>query len=180
MLVNVLVWHDLSLQLSRRVVAVVATGRFLRGIIHKAVRQDTLQAVARDLAGREGMIVDQTSNSINQVKAGSIKAYAVSDHKRLAGAPDVPTADEAGLPAFHVAVWNAFWLPKGTPKDVTAKLSTAVMDALADPTVRKRLSDLGLDIPAPAQQTPEALGKYHKAEIEKWWPIIKATGIKAE
>src|SRR6478609_8637238 len=88
------------------------------------------------------MIVDQTSNSINQVKAGSIKAYAVSDHKRLAGAPDVPTADEAGLPAFHVAVWNAFWLPKGTPKDVTAKLSTAVMDALADPTVRKRLSDL--------------------------------------
>jgi tripartite-type tricarboxylate transporter receptor subunit TctC len=132
------------------------------------------------VAGQIDMIVDQTSNSINQVKAGSIKAYVVSDEKRLAGAPDVPTAAEAGLPGFQVAVWNAFWLPKATPKDVTAKLSAAVMDALADATVRKRLVDLGLDIPPPAEQTPEALGKYHKAEIEKWWPIIKAANIKVE
>jgi tripartite-type tricarboxylate transporter receptor subunit TctC len=132
------------------------------------------------VAGQIDMIVDQTSNSINQVKAGSIKALAVSDEKRLAGAPDVPTAAEAGLPAFQVAVWNGFWLPKGTPKDVTAKLSAAVIEALADTTVRKRLADLGLDIPEPAQQTPEALGKYHKAEIEKWWPIIKAANIKPE
>jgi tripartite-type tricarboxylate transporter receptor subunit TctC len=132
------------------------------------------------VAGQIDMIVDQTSNSINQIKAGSIKAYVVSDDKRLPGAPDVPTADEAGLPAFHVAVWNAFWLPKGTPKDVAAKLSAAVMDALADATVRKRLSDLGLEVPTPAQQTPGALGKYHKAEIEKWWPIIKAANIKPE
>jgi tripartite-type tricarboxylate transporter receptor subunit TctC len=132
------------------------------------------------VAGQIDMIVDQTSNSINQIKAGSIKAYVVSDDKRLAGAPDVPTAAEAGLPGFHVAVWNGFWLPKGTPKDVTAKLSAAVMDALADPTVRKRLADLGLEIPPPAEQTPEALGKYHRAEIEKWWPIIKAANIKVE
>ena len=132
------------------------------------------------VAGQIEMIVDQTSNSINQVKAGSIKALAVSDDKRLAAAPDVPTAAEAGLPGFQVAVWNGFWLPKGTPKDVTAKLSAAVMDALADATVRKRLADLGLDIPVPAQQTPEALGKYHKAEIEKWWPIIKAANVKPE
>jgi tripartite-type tricarboxylate transporter receptor subunit TctC len=132
------------------------------------------------VAGQIDMIVDQTSNSINQVRAGSIKAYVVSDEKRLAGAPDVPTAAEAGLPAFQVAVWNGFWLPKGTPKDVTAKLSAAVIEALADTTVRKRLADLGLDIPPPAQQTPEALGKYHKAEIEKWWPIIKAANIKPE
>ena len=132
------------------------------------------------VAGQIDMIVDQTSNSINQVKAGSIKALAVSDEKRLASAPDVPTAAEAGLPAFQVAVWNGFWLPKGTPKDVTAKLSAAVMEALADTTVRKRLADLGLDIPEPAQQTPEALGKFHKAEIEKWWPILKAANIKPE
>jgi tripartite-type tricarboxylate transporter receptor subunit TctC len=132
------------------------------------------------VAGQIEMIVDQTSNSINQVKAGSIKAYAVSDDKRLAGAPDVPTAAEAGLPGFQVAVWNAFWLPKGTPKDVTAKLSAAVIEALADTTVRQRLADLGLEIPAPAQQTPEALGKYHRAEIEKWWPIIKAANVKPE
>ncbi|MGB9365182.1 MAG: tripartite tricarboxylate transporter substrate-binding protein [Xanthobacteraceae bacterium] len=132
------------------------------------------------VAGQIDVIVDQASNSMNQIKAGSIKALAVSGDKRLAGAPDVPTADEAGLPAFQVSVWNAFWMPKGTPKDVTAKLSAAVMNALADPTVRQRLVDLGLEIPAPAQQTPEALGKYHKAEIEKWWPIIKAANIKPE
>ena len=132
------------------------------------------------VAGQIDMIVDQTSNSINQVKAGSIKAYVVSDDKRLAGAPDVPTSAEAGLPGFQVAVWNGFWLPKGTPKDVTAKLSAAVMDALGDATVRKRLADLGLEIPAVAQQTPEALGKYHKAEIAKWWPIIKAANIRPE
>jgi len=132
------------------------------------------------VAGQIDMIVDQTSNSINQVKAGSIKAYVVSTDKRLASAPDVPAADEAGLPAFHVAVWNAFWMPKGTPKDVMAKLSDAVKVALADTTVQKRLADLGLEIPEPAQQTPEALGKYHKAEIEKWWPIIKAANVKPE
>ena len=132
------------------------------------------------VAGQIDMIIDQTSNSINQIKAGSIKAYVVSDANRLSGLPDVPSADEAGLPAFHVAVWNAFWLPKGTPKDVMAKLSAAVMDALADTTVRKRLADLGLEIPPPAQQTPEALGNYHKAEIEKWWPIIKAANVKPE
>jgi tripartite-type tricarboxylate transporter receptor subunit TctC len=132
------------------------------------------------VAGQIDMIIDQTSNSINQIKAGSIKAYVVSEDKRLSGLPDVPSADEAGLPAFHVAVWNGFWLPKGTPKDVSAKLSGAVMDALADTTVRKRLTDLGLEIPATAEQTPEALGKYHKAEVEKWWPIIKAANVKPE
>jgi tripartite-type tricarboxylate transporter receptor subunit TctC len=132
------------------------------------------------IAGQIDIIVDQTSNSINQIKAGSIKALVVSDEKRLSGLPDVPTSAEAGLPGFQVAVWNGFWVPKGTPKDVIAKLSAAVMDALADTAVRKRLSDLGLEIPPPAQQTPEALGKYHRAEIEKWWPIIKAANIKVE
>jgi len=132
------------------------------------------------IAGQIDTIVDQTSNSINQIKAGSIKALVVSDEKRLSGLPDVPTAAEAGLPGFQVAVWNAFWVPKGTPKDVIAKLSAAVMGALADTTVRKRLADLGLEIPPPEQQTPQALGGYQKAEIEKWWPIIKAANIKVE
>jgi len=132
------------------------------------------------IAGQIDTIVDQTSNSINQIKAGSIKALVVSDEKRLSGLPDVPTAAEAGLPGFQVAVWNAFWVPKGTPKDVIAKLSAAVMGALADTTVRKRLADLGLEIPPPEQQTPQALGAYQKAEIEKWWPIIKAANIKVE
>jgi tripartite-type tricarboxylate transporter receptor subunit TctC len=132
------------------------------------------------VAGQIDMIVDQVSNSIAQVQAGKIKPFAVTDTKRLAGAPEVPTADEAGLPGFHISLWNGMWAPKGTPKDVIAKLNGAIMEALADPAVRKRLADVGLDIPPPEQQTPQALGAYQKAEIEKWWPIIKAANIKAE
>jgi tripartite-type tricarboxylate transporter receptor subunit TctC len=132
------------------------------------------------VAGQIDMIVDQTSNSINQIRAGSIKAQVVSDEKRLSGLPDVPTAAEAGLPGFEVAVWNALWLPKGTPKEIIAKLNAAVTNALADPTVRKRLADLGLEIPPREQQTPESLHKLQAAEIEKWWPIIKAANIKVE
>ena len=98
----------------------------------------------------------------------------------LAAAPDIPTVDEAGLPGFHFSHWYAFWAPKGTPKDVIAKLNAAVVEALADPAVRRRLADLGLEIFPREQQTPEALAAFHKAEIEKWWPIIKAAGIKAE
>jgi tripartite-type tricarboxylate transporter receptor subunit TctC len=132
------------------------------------------------VAGQIDMIVDQASNSMAQIQAGKIKAYAVAADKRLAAAPDVPTVDEAGLPGFHISVWTAFWVPKGTPRDVITILSSAVMDALADPAVRQRLADVGLEVPPRAQQTPEALGKHHKAEAEKWWPIIKAAGIKVE
>jgi len=98
----------------------------------------------------------------------------------LDAAPDIPTVDEAGLPGFYMSVWNALWVPKGTPKGVIAKLNAAAVVAMADPAVRKRLADLGLDIPPRDQQTPEALAAFHKAEIEKWWPIIKAANIKAE
>jgi tripartite-type tricarboxylate transporter receptor subunit TctC len=132
------------------------------------------------IAGQIDMIVDQVSNSIAQVKAGSIKAYAIADTKRLATAPDIPTADEAGLAGFHISLWNGLWAPKGTPKDVIAKLNAAVMDALADPAVRKRLADVGLEVPPREQQTPESLHKLQAAEIAKWWPIIKAANIKAE
>jgi tripartite-type tricarboxylate transporter receptor subunit TctC len=132
------------------------------------------------MAGQIDMIVDQVSNAITQVKAGTIKAYAIADTKRLATAPEIPTADEAGLPGFHISLWNALWAPKGTPKDVIAKLNAAVRDALNDPKVRKHLADVGLEIPPPERLTPEALGAYQKAEMEKWWPIIKAANIKVE
>ncbi len=118
--------------------------------------------------------------SLPQVRAGTIKAYAVAAKSRLTIAPDIPTVDEAGLPGFYTQMWHGLWAPARTPKDVIAKLNAAVVDALADPAVRKRLADLGQDIPPREEQTPEALAAYHKAEIEKWWPIIKAAGIKAE
>jgi tripartite-type tricarboxylate transporter receptor subunit TctC len=132
------------------------------------------------VAGQIDMIVDQASNSMAQVQGGKIRAYAITAEKRLPAAPDIPTSDEAGLPGFHISLWTALWAPKGTPKDVIGKLNAAIVDALADPTVRQRFADLGLEIPPRQQQTPEALGAHHKAEIDKWWPIIKAANIKAE
>ncbi len=114
------------------------------------------------------------------MKAGKIRAYAVTAKTRLGSAPDIPTVDEAGLPGFYMSVWNALWVPKGTPKEIITKLNLAAMDAMADPAVRKSLDDMGLDIPPLDQQTPEALGAFHKAEVKKWWPIIKAANIKAE
>jgi tripartite-type tricarboxylate transporter receptor subunit TctC len=132
------------------------------------------------VAGQIDMIVDQVSNAITQVQAGRIRAYAVADTKRLANAPEVPTADEAGLAGFHISLWNALWAPKGTPPDVIAKLNAAALEALNDPGVRKRLADVGLEIPPPERLTPQALGAYQKAEMEKWWPIIKAANVKPE
>jgi tripartite-type tricarboxylate transporter receptor subunit TctC len=132
------------------------------------------------LSGQIDMMFDQAANSLPQVRAGRVKAYAVTSKTRLAAAPDIPTVDEAGLPGFYMAVWHGIWAPKATPKNVVGRLNSAITDALADPAVRQRLSDLGQEIPPPEQQTPEALGAHHKAEIEKWWPLIKAAGIKAE
>jgi tripartite-type tricarboxylate transporter receptor subunit TctC len=126
------------------------------------------------------MIAADVTTSVPQVRAGTIKAYAVAARKRLAIAPDVPTTDEAGLPGFYSAPWCAFWVPSGTPKPVVAKLNAAVVDALADAGVRARLAELGQETFPSDLETPVALGAFHKAEIEKWWPIIKAAGIKGE
>jgi tripartite-type tricarboxylate transporter receptor subunit TctC len=132
------------------------------------------------VGGQIDIIVDQASNSMQQIRGGRIRAYAISDSKRLAAAPDIPTAEEAGLPGFHMTLWNGLWVPKGTPKDAIAKLNAAAVEAMADPAVQKRLNDLGLGLPARDRQTPAALGAWHKAEVEKWHPIIKKAGIKPE
>jgi tripartite-type tricarboxylate transporter receptor subunit TctC len=132
------------------------------------------------VAGQIDIIVDQLSNSINQVRAGTIRGYAVTDIKRAASAPDIPTVDEAGLPGFHMTLWSGLWAPKGTPKDIVAKLNAAALDALHDPPTRKQLENLGLQMPPADQSTPEALGAWQKAEIAKWWPIIKAANVKVD
>ncbi len=132
------------------------------------------------IAGQIDMMFDQAWNSLAQVRAGAIRAYAVTAKKRLASAPDIPTADEAGVPGLYATVWNGFWVPKGTPPEIVARLNAAAVDALADPAVRQRLADLGLEIPPRDQQTPQALTAQQKADAEKWWPIVKAANIKME
>ena len=132
------------------------------------------------VGGQIDLIVDQTSNSIGQVRAGNIRAYAVTADKRLSSAPDVPTTDEAGLPGFHMTLWSGMWVPKGTPKEIVAKLNAAAVDALNDPAVRKQLENLGLQIPPADQLSPAALGAWQKAEVAKWWPMIKAANVKVE
>jgi tripartite-type tricarboxylate transporter receptor subunit TctC len=137
--------------------------------------------VAQDLvAGQIDMAIDSPTTSLPQVRAGFIKAYAVTARSRLPAAPHIPTADEAGLPGMYLTVWFALWAPKGTAADVIAKLNLAARHALADPAMGSRLSDLGQEIFPPDQQTPEALSTLQRDDIEKWWPIIKAAGIKAE
>ena len=137
----------------------------------------TAPALTDLVAGQIDIIVDQTSNSISQVRAGTIRAYAVTADKRVDSAPEIPTTDEAGLPGFHMTLWSGFWVPKDTPKDIVAKLNAAAVEALNDPGVRKKLGDLGLDMPPKDQLTPAALGAWQKAEIAKWWPMIKAANV---
>ena len=132
------------------------------------------------MAGQIDILFDQESNALPQVRAKTVKAYAVTAKNPSAAAPDISTADAAGLPGFYMAVWHGVWAPKGTPADVITKLNAAILEALADSSVQARLAELGQEIPALDQQNPQALGAFQKAEIEKWWPLIKAADIKAE
>jgi tripartite-type tricarboxylate transporter receptor subunit TctC len=132
------------------------------------------------MAGRIDILFDQPSDAVPQIKSGTIKGYAVTAEKRASVAPDIPTVDEAGLPGLHLTPWHSLWVPKGTPKDIVMKLNAAAMEALADPAVRQRLGDVGQDIVPRDLETPEALATYYKSETDKWWPIIKAAGIKAD
>jgi tripartite-type tricarboxylate transporter receptor subunit TctC len=132
------------------------------------------------VAGQIDLIIGDQVTSLPQIRSGNIKAYAVTNKNRLTAAPDIPTVDEAGLPGFYTTVWNAIWAPKGTPKNVIMKLNAAVVGELADSAIRRRLADLGQQIVQRDQQTPEALAAFHRAEIEKWWPIIKGANIKGE
>jgi tripartite-type tricarboxylate transporter receptor subunit TctC len=135
----------------------------------------------QDLVGGQiDFMCDMAANSLPQARAGNIKAIAVMSKARWFAAPDVPTAEEMGVPGVALSLWHGLWAPKGTPKDVVARLNAAVVSALADPAVRTRFADLGQELPPREQQTPEGFAAYHKAEIEKWWPVIKGAGIKVE
>ena len=132
------------------------------------------------VSGQIDLMIADPASAMPQLRAGRIKIFAIMAHSRSPNAPDIPTVDEAGLPGLYLAPWHAIWAPKGTPSPIIGKLNAAVTDALADPAVRRQLADLGSDVPPREQQTPEALAAFHRAEIEKWWPIVKAANIKAE
>jgi tripartite-type tricarboxylate transporter receptor subunit TctC len=139
-------------------------------------------AAVNDLvAGHVSFFFDQlTASSIELYRAGNSRPFAVAAPARIPQIPDVPTVDEAGVPGLYVSTWYGFWAPKGTPQEIIAKLNAAVVEALADPAIRKRLDDQAAQIPPPDQQTPAALGAHQRAEIAKWWPLIKAANIKVD
>ena len=153
------------------------TGTSFTFVPYKAGSSDVMRDV---VAGHIDLSIDQAISALPYIRQGQVRAYAVADSKRLASAPEIPTVDEAGAPGVHVISWFGMWAPKGTPKEAIAKISAAAMETLADPAVKEKLAALGQDIPAPELQTAEALDKHYKAEIAKWWPVIKEAGIKVE
>jgi tripartite-type tricarboxylate transporter receptor subunit TctC len=132
------------------------------------------------ISGTVDLLVVQGAVALPQIRAGKIKALANLSPQRSASMSDIPTSDESGVKGLYMSGWFGFWAPKGTPKDVIAKLNAATVEALADPALQKRFSDLGLDVASREQQTPEGLAAFQKVEIEKWWPIIKSAGIGAQ
>jgi tripartite-type tricarboxylate transporter receptor subunit TctC len=166
------------------------SGQHVSGVYFQKVTHTRLQFVPyragssdimRDLvAGHIDLSFDQAISALPYVRNRQVKAVAVTSKSRLPAAPDIPSVDEAGAPGVYISTWFGLWVPKGTPAEAISKLNAAAMEALADPTVRQRLTDLGQEIPPPEQQTAAALAAHHKAEIDKWWPIIKAANIKLD
>lgn len=146
-------------------------------IIHYKGSGPALQDV---IAGHVNSTFDQAATALTQVRAGRVRPLAVTAKTRLASAPDIPTVDEAGLPGFYMSIWHALWVPKGTPHDVVMKLNAAAREALADPAIKKKLEGIGQEIPPVDQQSPEALRAFQKAETDKWVPVIRNAGIKAQ
>jgi tripartite-type tricarboxylate transporter receptor subunit TctC len=132
------------------------------------------------IAGRIDVMFDQPSDALPQLRGGAVKVFAVTAPNRMAVAPDIPTVDEAGLPGLHITPWYSLWVPQAVPDAIRAKLSAAAMEALADPAIVKRLGDIGQDVVPHDQQDAPALAAFYKSETERWWPIIKAAGMKAE
>jgi tripartite-type tricarboxylate transporter receptor subunit TctC len=153
-----------------------ATGTRFQFVPYRGAAPAMLALVSGDI----DLMIDDPTSALPQVRAGKIKAFAITAKTRLAAAPDIPTVDEAGLPGFYFSRWHALWAPKATPNEVITKLNAAVVAALADPAVRAKFTDLGQEIFPRDQLTPAALASTQKADIEKWWPIIKAAGIKVE
>jgi tripartite-type tricarboxylate transporter receptor subunit TctC len=132
------------------------------------------------LSGQIDLLIDQAANSLPQLRAGKIKAYAVTAGERLAVAPEIPTVDEAGLPGFHVSVWHAIWVPRATPAAVIERLNAAIREALASTSLQRRFADLGQDIPPVEMQTVRALAEFQKSEVERWAPLLKAANLKTD
>src|SRR6202011_4571206 len=132
------------------------------------------------LAEQIDFMIEPSSNFKSLLGAGSVKPYAITGRTRLPSSPDIPTAEEAGLPGFFASLWYGLWVPKDTPKEIIAKLNAIMVQVLADPSVQKRFDELGIQITPPALQSPEALRGFQKAEAERWWPIIKASNLRAE
>ena len=132
------------------------------------------------LSGQIDFMIEPSSNFRSLLAAGSLTPFAITGKARLPSSPDIPTADEAGLSGFFASLWYGLWAPKDTPKDIIARLSAVMMQVLADPPVQKRFAELGIEITPPAQQSPDALRAFQKAESERWWPIIKASNIKVD
>src|SRR5258707_12103869 len=132
------------------------------------------------LAGQIDFMIEPSSNFKSLLGTQSVKPFAITGKSRLPSSPGIPTADEAGMPGFFALLWYGLWVPKGTPKDIIARLNATMVQALADPAVEARFAELGIQISPLAQQSPEALRAFQKAEAERWWPIIRAANLKAE
>jgi tripartite-type tricarboxylate transporter receptor subunit TctC len=161
----------------------------ISGLLFMDITKTTAQVVPyrgnapamQDLvAGQIDMMIADPVTGVPQVRGGTIKPYATTAKTRLSTAPDIPTVDEAGLPGYHVSLWHGLWMPKGTPQPIIAKLNEAVQEALADPGARSKLATIGQEIFPRERQNGPALDAHQKSDIGRWWPIIKAAGIKAD